>query len=844
MSLELIQKLQYSYAGQNEAQPLPLPLKDSFLLLSSFFARNVNNKLCLIFSSKEFASQWLAIPLTLEQIFQDYHSYRDEIAESYKFFRTGEKLFLNNQAVVEWVGLKETKEGTLTKKSALFRTKSTKGSASLEISIPFEKITRLQKTNKKVLSPQKMVLNALQKTSITPLEHLLEIETFGNHEFIKSKTCLVTKFITFNNSIDKVVLNQAKFTDYFPVCKIDENGIADSQSPLLLANSLSNLALYSFENSISKIIIDGFSAIQERGTDFSDLDAKNNPTILITDLSEIESFETIGNYGFDFYNFTKENLQLDYPANHSPFHAFENKLRKYITFNMVAEICDDAELEANIQKIHSIEKDESNDDLNTLRIALIQITNLVSRIAHALTADEIANFNFKINSIETLFLRKKMWLGDSHKPIGESISLIKSVIEKFASRPSEKCARLKVLMNATQYDYIICPTEEESKALNDSLPTPAYTHRPKVISVADVNDCLLSSKPIKGILTGWAKSNNINRILSSFLFSELTVLFYQFENKYYNSSQRRNRQYSENIRATINSKGIHFEGESEKPKGFSDLYLGDEVVETTSESSFDILDFEFKLDNAQYSKYISKGNMFDSIKAKRIVFGSTFFIYTTESHKFLVINELIEKHGTKANLHRRKVEEVQTGDVIALINTDRDILVELVENNTNTKELASVKQWTELWKKLLKEHYASIGNDFKKLVVDLRKNGCKKHDATIRAWLQDESRIGPDDNADLINIAVLTSSNLLIDNINTVREAISKMTGWRMKASDFITERIKSQMHEFTESSVINKEIPIKGLGSVIVLKVVEISNIWENFDVKYVNRLLQKEII
>jgi hypothetical protein len=49
---------------------------------------------------------------------------------------------------------------------------------------------------------------------------------------------------------------------------------------------------------------------------------------------------------------------------------------------------------------------------------------------------------------------------------------------------------------------------------------------------------------------------------------------------------------------------------------------------------------------------------------------------------------LIEKHGEKANLHRRKVEALQTGDVIALINTDRDILVELVEKNTNTKELA------------------------------------------------------------------------------------------------------------------------------------------------------------
>lgn len=842
MNQDLIQKLQYSYEGQNEAHSLPLPLKDSLQLISRFFANNENNKLCLVFSSKECSSQWLTVPLTLNQIFQDYDSNRDEISESYKLFRAGEKLLLNNEAVVEWVGLKEIKKGTVTRQSAQFRTKSTKGSACLEISIPFEKITKLQKTNKKVLSAQKKVLEALPKKTITPLEQLLDIETFGNQEFIKSRTCLVTKYKSFSDSNDNVLMNLSILEDYFPIGKIDENGIADTISPLLLANNLSNLSLYLFESSLAKIIIDGFSAIQERGTDFSDIDVKNIPTILITDLSEIESFETIVNYGFEFFNFTKENLKLEHSANFSPFHSFEKKLRKYISFNVVKEICQDAELEATTQKIHSIEKDESNNDLTSLKISLIQLTNLISRVAHIPTSEEISVLNSKINSIETLFLRCRMWLGDSHKQIEESISLLKSVIARFATQHSEKCARLKTLISSRQYDYIICSTEEEAKVLDDSFP--AHIQKPRVISVADVNDKLLSSKPQKAILTGWAKSNNINRILSSFLFSELTVLFYQFENKYYNSLQRRNKQYIENIKATINSKGIRSETDSSKHRGFSDLYSDNEVSETTFESSFDILDFEFKLDNAQYSRYVAKGNLIDSIKAKRIVFESDFFIYTTESHKFLVINELIERKGEKANLFRRKVESLQTGDVIAFINTDRDILVELVEKNTNTKELVSVKQWTELWKNLLKDYYASIGSDFKKLVEDLRKNDCKKHEVTIRTWLQDESRIGPDDDADLISIALLTKSDLLNDNIKRVRDSITKMKGWRHNASDFIIGNIKAKIYQYADSSVINKQISIEGLGSVFVLKVIEVSNVWENIDVRYVNRLLQKEII
>ena len=88
--------------------------------------------------------------------------------------------------------------------------------------------------------------------------------------------------------------------------------------------------------------------------------------------------------------------------------------------------------------------------------------------------------------------------------------------------------------------------------------------------------------------------------------------------------RRRNRKYSENIKATIDSKGIR-SGMNIKPKGFDDLYSSDEVVEATSESSFDILDFELKLDDAQYSKYNAKGNLIDSIKAKRVDFENEFF---------------------------------------------------------------------------------------------------------------------------------------------------------------------------------------------------------------------------
>jgi hypothetical protein len=845
VNAELIEKLQYSYVGQNEAHQLPLSLKVSLNLISAFFSNSTTNKLSLVFPSKEYVAQWLAIPTVLSLIEAEFAQFKGQIYESYKQYKQGDKLILNNKAIVEWAGIKGVNSADFIGPS--FRTKHCGESSGVEIIIKFSDVIKLQKAppSRKALSSIRTVKEALPLRDRTPTETLLQIDTFGNKEFIKNSICLIGKLKSYDDSVQDIKLNHAMLSDYFTAAKIDDSGNVNDVSPLLIANNLSNLYLYLAQSkTTSQIIIDGYSAINERGTDFADIDALNIPTILITDLSEIDAFENIGNYGFDFFNFTKENLKPIAVSNHSPFHSFEKKVTNYISFNLRREICNNADIEAIAHKIHSIERDDSNNDLKTLLILLIQLTNHVSRIAHIPTEGEISKLTSNLDKIENLFQSCRLWLGDSHKPIEECISLFRNVITELTSVPSAKCLRLKELLTESPYDCIICPTEYETKVLTDFINTSSFTCRPRIMSVADVNDKLLAQRQTSAILTGWAKSNMMSRLLSSFLFSEVTVLFYQFEDRYYNSLQRRHRRYNENIKATINSKGIRSKGDTPKPKGFDDFYSADELAETKSVSSFDISDFELTLDNAQYSKYAAKSTLIESIKAKRIDFEDSFFIYSAESHKFLVINELIEKAVAKPDIYRKKSDSLKPGDVIAFINTDKDILVELVEKNTNTKELASVKQWTELWKNLLKDHFASVAYVFRKLIDDLRKHDCKKHETTVRTWLQEESRIGPEDDADLISIALMTNSSLLFDNITTVREAISKMKGWRMTASDYITDKIKSQIHEFADASIINRTISVTGLGSVIVLKVIEISTSWENIDVRYVHKLLHKELI
>ena len=194
-------------------------------------------------------------------------------------------------------------------------------------------------------------------------------------------------------------------------------------------------------------------------------------------------------------------------------------------------------------------------------------------------------------------------------------------------------------------------------------------------------------------------------------------------------------------------------------------------------------------------------------------------------------------------IYNRRYESIRTGDILALIDTDRDVLVELVESISDQNELKSIKKWTELWKIELKKYFEFIGNDFKKLVEDLRSNDCQKHPVTIRTWITDESKIGPDDDADLISIALLTKSEELYQNIPLVRKSISQMTSLRMRASDFVREMIKNNLSKMGKNASLEQEIEIKDLGSVKILKVKDILTTPIIVDKKYVNRLIKKEV-
>lgn len=833
-----IEKLTYSIPGKTDCYPLSLVLKDSFTIVHEYFKTNPGkNKLCIVFPSKELAAQWLAVPLTLNELQSDFLEYSDEIYSAHNKYRLGQKLLLNNKAVVEWVGGDDKRFTFKTKPTTRKRYPEQETSGDT-ISVKIERINNLKPAPpSRKLSPKKVVYENLRPKSEHPVDRLLSTNCNGNLLFLKHRICLVTKYTSFDSAVNHLLLNHSKIEEYFKAARIDDHGDVTEHHPLLLVNNFTKLILHlSQKQTISTIIIDGFNSVIPRG-DFSDIDREFRiPFVLVTDLSELESFKEIRNHDFEFFNFTDEDLSITLPINGSPFGNFEKKFLKAKHFKVTKSVCANSDVEVLANEIHSLPQDDSDDSITTIRISLIGLLNILSRLSYLPTNNQILHLRQRIENIRAQYLKSRTWLGEAYasveKALGSAARFVKTLEE---GQAPEKCTHLRKFLQQ-DYNYIICVTDAEKEALRTALPL----HPVQIISVSDVGDNLINDG-VRAILIGWPKWTNMNRIITSFVFDELLVLFYPFENRYYSSLQRRNKENYENAKSTWRRPKRQDDDRIQTSNGrlFEDLKPGQNNEPFLSN---DIAEYELAIDRTVYSRYLSKGNLTESCKAKRINFENETFLYATESHKFLIINDLIESSKDAASIQTKKYESLQLGDIIALIDTETDVLVEIVQKITKPAEFQKIKRWTDLWKTVLRDYFLKIGNNFAKLIAELAKQGCKRHPSTIRTWLQDDNRIGPEDKDDLLRIALVTESTELYDNIDVTRDAISQMTGWRMKASDLVRDRIRRQLQKIADHSIINASIEIPDLGRVVILKVNDLSSQPEEIDKRFVHRLLKKD--
>jgi len=155
-------------------------------------------------------------------------------------------------------------------------------------------------------------------------------------------------------------------------------------------------------------------------------------------------------------------------------------------------------------------------------------------------------------------------------------------------------------------------------------------------------------------------------------------------------------------------------------------------------------------------------------------------------------------------LPEKPVKELHSGDRVLMVRgSERDV----VAHAADAILPAESREESKLWKTALR-NYIDSGKDLQILQQELAKHNCKRAIQTIRGWIYDDHRIGPEPlEATLAAIQTVTEDAILGKNINICTEAIRKIRGAHITAGRELQNRVLSRVREWLDSEVSPDEL-------------------------------------
>src|SRR5690606_20786105 len=122
----------------------------------------------------------------------------------------------------------------------------------------------------------------------------------------------------------------------------------------------------------------------------------------------------------------------------------------------------------------------------------------------------------------------------------------------------------------------------------------------------------------------------------------------------------------------------------------------------------------------------------------------------TESHRMPRLNALLggEKRLRTA-VEQVVIDELQAGDYVLFRDAGESDVISLIAREMYGDAYVRARSLAESWRPVLR----SIASDRNEIYRELRRNGLKQQAATVYGWLTDPSRIGPQNEKDLLVIA-------------------------------------------------------------------------------------------
>jgi len=222
-----------------------------------------------------------------------------------------------------------------------------------------------------------------------------------------------------------------------------------------------------------------------------------------------------------------------------------------------------------------------------------------------------------------------------------------------------------------------------------------------------------------------------------------------------------------------------------------------------------------------------------TIQARYMSFCGTSWAAFTEEHEVLAIRGLI---GTTSTVIEMDVPDLAVGTRIIIRESgDKDVIREMAEHEIGESAYTALRERAALWKCAIRQSNLEP----QQIVKRLARVGVNRSLATIRGWLNSESRIGPRSKADVIGISEAFPLEGASDRRwEDCASAIADVRGLHLSVGAKLTGILARQCQNVLIDAGEHEQRVELDFGAVWIVEIAEIDDAVSDWPVSSVNRL------
>ena len=678
------------------------------------------------------------------------------------------------------------------------------------------------------------------------LDDLLDITTYGNDSMIRNIVLLYTAQARFSKIADVVSLGPVhsdqshRLSDFLPWGSIGPGGeirVGDSYQvvgePLIavtrVPQDLADAATSAPEAS-RIVLVDGARGIASDPQSFDDI-AERQRVIVLASPDEVDEIRLLRDRDYPIWHMSPAEITM------GEAHPEQRDRRSLLGRTVrVAEIkehsqvtamhCESEELQMAATDLESvasrIDGAEEREDLDDLLIRLYRLLMDYSECCFGIDSEAESD----LQQVQDILMRDRMWLhSDVIRGLQTTIDRLGSV-----SGGSKAGVMLNILTESTGRWMIASRSARTAAAIRDGLSSrgvevPVFPIQ--TISPEDEWDGL--------IVPAWPGRRRFTRLRDLASAREVLLLVYPFEDRWLVGYQNRERNVMLGNRMEARERaailGVHTELLPEVELEERDPPTADTTVDPP------VFNLERRVSQRRSNRpSVSDGNR-EVRRARVVEFHGGCYALLTEWSQVHVLNDLINLgQGAGGRLRTAVATDLSYDDfVLFRSGGDKEFIRMLAEQEIGTEEYERIRTTAERWKQSLRR----LGGTPTMIHRTLERSGLNRTLQAVRGWMENPSLIGPGYDSDIESIARAARDPRLLEQMESVREAISRIRGAHIGAGSRLTQLILNEVRGHLGQLDGQPVLLDLGYGQAWVVQVASVDATLRDYPADQTNRLL-----